>query len=210
MKWTPLLSAVIFGTTLTTALDVRSGLAQDGPQPTGGSSGGAVGHSHHGHHHSSYTGQHPHMSGTLATTSEEPKPTGAIQEKQQQQQQQQEEKRGAARGGGHQSGADGEPHTMAGALPSGTLPSGDPSGKGHHYHTGGHASGMMTMPPQQTGGAVVVQRAGFHGQGHHSHQGAGAGGGHQSMATSEYQTVTRVSQVHVPTTLTKMVTANGH
>lgn len=225
MKCTPLLFVVFFGTALTTALDIRSGLAQDGTQPTGGSSSGtgAMGHGHHGHLHSSYTGQHLlHMSGTLAMPLDEPKPTGAIQQ-QQKQQPRQPEKRGAARGGGsRQSGviSEGELQvdqlTMAGALPSGAFPSRDPSGKGQPHHTGGHASGevmtMMPPPPQQTGGAVISQRAGLHGgQGHHSgHRGAGAGGGHQSMTTSEYQTVTRVSQVHVPTTLTKMVTANGH
>lgn len=210
MKWTPFLSAVFLGAAVTTAMEnARSGGGgggADGPKPTasmhGSVGGGVVGHhSHHGHGHHSYTGAgHEHMSGTF--TMEGPQPTGGVEGGAMQ-------KRGAARGGNHQSGSGGGEHTMPGGPPAGShFPSGPrPSGKGHHTGAGGDGempSFTLSEGAQQTGGAAggMVKR-GLHG-GHHSH-----GGGHQSM-TGGQQTITSITHVHVPTTLTTMITANGH
>lgn len=108
----------------------------------------------------------------------------------------------------------------------------------HSSHTGhqNHMSSAFPMipsstlsegggPPQQTGGVTMnniaerrfrggQQHQGGHGGSHRrgsTAAGGGRGGGGQdrsSVSATVHQTVTRVSQVHVPSTLTKMVSAN--
>lgn len=183
MKWTPILSAVILGATATTALQPSGGA--DDAQPTGMVS---MHGSHHGHDHS-YTGSHHHMSSTFTMGYDEAQPTGAT-----------EQKRGNAKGGSHQSGGGDGQHTMMGGS---HVPSGGPHPSGHGHHTGGGMNPSLTLSgdaPQQTGEGMMLRERAPH---------RGHGGGHHSNSV-EHSTTTSVSQVHVPTTMTKMVTANGH
>lgn len=202
MKWTPFVSAVLLGATTITAVhhqwDARIDGAENLPAATASMQG------HHHHHHPSYTGSHPHMSGTMTRTMAAAAPDGA-----------QPTTGGAPDMMKHKRRHGGDPaqqgreHLDHTRRPNHSLSSG-----GHHSSVSGGMSGpsLVSIHVMPTAAAEVHKRSGDgrHRGGRPSHEGGrhtGTGGaGGPSVSTS---TVLRTQQTHVPTTFTKMMTARG-